>query len=111
MALNEPRKIPYDFRVFEQEGVAWLFDDSERQYPCTATPHVYAEPLYYTDREPSSNGCDDPLPDPCLFLASDVARREHEKIDNLDADDVCPAADPQEAWDAARDEACANHRV
>lgn len=88
--LNAPRQIPYEFHVFEWDGMVWLFDQSERQFPCTAVPHIYAEPLYWVDSE-----CDEPLRDGGLFL------------DDYQAPDV----PDQEAWDAAREEAHANHRI
>lgn len=98
--LNSERTIPYAFRVFESDGIVWLFDDSARDFPCTATPHVYAEPLYALD--------DDLLDyDGAYFLARDVERMETFPVP-LDADDTAPDVAEKEAWDAAREEAQAN---
>lgn len=102
--LNAPRAIPFDFRVFALDGVAWLYDDSSRSYPCTATPHVYAEPLYWLDGD-----CDEVLPDGALFTASIVEALDTVPID-MD-DDVAIETEEQAAWDAAREEACANCRI
>lgn len=105
MALNDPRAIPYAFRVFALDGVAWLYDDSSRSYPCTATAHIYAEPLYWLDGE-----CEEVLPDGALFLARDVETFDTLPLD-LDEDDVAVETQEQAAWDAAREEACANCRI
>jgi hypothetical protein len=104
--LNAPRTIPYEFRVFALDDVAWLFDESSRTYPCTATPHVYAEPLYWLDGE-----CDELLPDAALFGASAVEALTTAPIDGLDQDGVSIETEESVAWDAAREEANANHRI
>lgn len=103
--LNEKRTIPYEFRVFEMDGWAWLYDESERMYLCTSTPHVYAEPVY-----PMSGEYDDPYPEEALLRASEVESMESFSVE-IDPDDADPEMDRAEAWNAAREEANANHRV
>jgi hypothetical protein len=41
--MNEPRTIPYDFKAARLEGELIVFDDSAREYPCAATPHIWCE--------------------------------------------------------------------
>ena len=102
MALNDPRTIPYGFRVFALDGFAWIFDASAREYPCTATPHIYAEPLYSLDGD-----CDGFYPDPIYLRTPYVAKLETYAVPG-DDDDNAPDVPREEAWDAAREEACAN---
>ena len=104
MGLNKSREIPFDFRVFGMDGIAWLVDWSERVYPCTATPHVYCEALYYLDGE------DDYLPLGSHFLERDMKGRELHEVD-LDPDDTSIDSNEHDAWDCAREEACANHII
>lgn len=114
--LNAPREIPYEFRVFRLDSYVWLFDASSRSFPCTAVPHIYAEPLYGICEEI----CDDPdectgdcltLPETSgLFLARDVEKRESFAVE-LDDEYTNPKADEREAWEVAREEANANHRI
>ena len=100
--MNETRTVPYDFRVFEMDGVVWLYDESSRTYPCTSTPHVYAEPLYACD------GSDIWPLDPGLFA---VARGADPAFPG-EAVMVIPAEEEErEAWDDARGEAQANHLI
>ena len=104
MALNAPRNVDYDFRVFEHEGIVYLYDESAREYPCTAAPHIYAEPLYAQD------GSDIDGAEPGLWR---VAFRD--KTPAMDGsapvDFVDKAIDEHEAWAEAREEAHANHRL
>lgn len=104
MTLNAPRTIPFDFRVFELDGIVWLFDDSSREYPCTATPHVYCEPLYCLD-DSDLDGLDGGL-----MLASQVQALETVQVP-LDSDATAPEVSDREAWDAAREEALANYLI
>lgn len=46
MALNEPRTIDYEFRAVMRDGWVWIFDNSARDFPCTATPHIWCEGAY-----------------------------------------------------------------
>lgn len=101
VSLNKDRTIRFDFRVFALDGIAWLVDWSERTYPCTTTPHVYCEALYYLD------GDDDYLPDGSLFRASDIKESDLHGVD-LDPDDTSITTTEREAWDSAREEACGN---
>lgn len=102
--LNEPRNIPYDFKVFELDGVVWLFDDSSREYPCTATKHIYAEPLYLkTDDE----GRDVSFIEPAYFLERDVEPLKTYKVPV----EFGVGEDEREAWDGAREEALANYLI
>ena len=100
MALNDPRTIDYDFKVFIANGWVWLFDDSERTYPCSTRAHVWAEPVYSQD--------DDDLdyPDGGYFLATGVEREAVEVL-TIDHTEETEAT----AWDDAREEANANHRL
>ena len=102
MALNDPRTISYDFRVFDLDGIAWLVDWSSREYPCTATPHVYCEALYYLDGD-----CESPLPDGSYFRAGTTQSLTLHEVP-LDPDDIAIEVVEPEAWDTAREEACAN---
>ena len=108
--LNAPRETPYDFRVFESEGIVWLFDNSSRTYICSQTPNIWAEPLYWSDGE-----CDEMLPEADYFSVSrgdtlpwdtcGVGNR-HEPSGIWDE-----SVSEKEAWDDAREEANANHRI
>ena len=99
--LNAPRDLPFAFRVVAFDGVAWLYDDSSRTYPCTATPHIYMEPLYAIGHE------DVYLPDAGLFRACDIESRPSHEVP-LDSEYTAIDAAPVSAWDAAREEAQAN---
>ncbi len=93
MGLNDPREIPYEFRTFQFDGEAWLVDWSSRSYPCTATPHVWAQPV--TDRG-HVNGA--------LFIASTVERRYGlSPVEGIDPDDLGADVAEDVAWDAALD--------
>jgi len=99
MALNAPRTIPFAFRAVEIDGWVWLFDDSERTYICSASPNIWAEPLYPVD------GDDWDYPESDYFGASNPAFAKAVEVPvAFDAD-----ADSTEAWDEAREEANANH--
>jgi len=108
MALNDPRTQDYNFKVFEDWGWVWLFDDSERTYPCTFRPHIWAEALYpiaYTEEE--YDELVDCWPDGGYYLASEVEQMETVEavvIDHTEETD-------KTAWDDAREEANANHRI
>jgi hypothetical protein len=118
--MNEPRTLPYAFRVFEFAGGVYLYDDSVRSFPCTAVPHIAAEELYGLCNCGDEDGdCGDVVCCRCnngvregdaLFLARDVEGRESFPIE-LD-DEYAAAAVPEGvAWDAAREEANANCRI
>ena len=99
--LNQKRTIPFDFRVFEMDGIVWLFDESERTYPCTAIPHIYAEPMYFMNGDAESD-----LPDGNLFLASSIESRESIKVPvKIDREDW---GDEREAWNDAWEKANSN---
>jgi len=98
MALNEPRKIPFDFRVVEFDGYVWLYDNSERSYLCSAQPTIWLEPLYEVD------GDSEDYPDPCYVDAGAKCFEGSQKVLNAEAEE-----DPKDAWDSAREEAQANH--
>jgi len=108
MALNDPRTIPYKFRVFEYEHIAWLVDLSEHQFPCTATPHVYCEPLYYLDDD---GRCEDVMPDAGLFTLDHMHALVLHELDWLDPGWTTAETDETDAWDVAREEANANHLI
>lgn len=105
MTLNAPRTIPYAFKVAEIDGLAWIFDDSARTFICSASPCIYAEPLYWLGDE---DAIDEPLPDPDYFSASLGAFSDAVALD-LDSEDTAPEVPESEAWDTAREEAHANH--
>lgn len=97
--LNAPRTIPYSFKVVELEGIVWLFDDSSRWFPCTATPHIYGEPLYsIADSEDDLSWLD-----VALFTEEIVAKAKQVRGE-YPAD-----MSEKDAWEAAREEAHANH--
>lgn len=105
--LNAPREIPYEFKVFELDEVVWLFDESSRSFPCTAVPHIYAEPLYWTNQDYDG----EPMPlDGSLFRARDVEKLASQSVELWD-EDISPDIPDQEAWDSAREEAQANHYI
>ena len=117
--LNAPRTIPYAFRVFEREGWAWLYDESERTYCCSFQPSIYAEPLYpvppkgCVDPEAYDQDAYDCPPEAGYFGTSrgaDPAITGSIAID-LDSEDVAPDVSEHDAWDLAREEANANHRI
>jgi hypothetical protein len=103
MALNDPRTIPYNFRVFAFDGWCWLYDDSERTYICSATPMIYAESLYPLGDDDDAY---DYRPDPDYFGASDIERMESFEIGTAPEDE-----DRESAWDDAREEANGNCRL
>lgn len=98
MALNAPRTIPYDFKVFEMEGVVWLFDDSSRHYLCSAQAMIWADTLYWLDDD-----CDDDLLDGEYFDPDVV--KEAKTVPGEYPFDMSE----EEAWQNAREEANANH--
>jgi hypothetical protein len=111
MALNDPRTQDYNFKVFEDRGWVWLFDDSERilydpAYPCTFRPRIWAEPVY-----PLCDVKYDELvecrPDSGYYLASAVGQMETIEVLVVDHTEECD----QTAWDDAREEASANHPI
>jgi hypothetical protein len=99
--LNAPREIPYDFRVTEKDGWAWLFDDSSRTYACSATPLIYCEALYAVDEDDDWDGT---YPDPGYWAASDIDVKSAPKVPVSCAHGV----PRQDAWDLASEEAQAN---
>lgn len=123
MALNDPRTIPYAFRVVELDGWVWLYDDSSRTYICSPTPTIFMEPLYpcpvppageeWTDEqyERAHSDAYDSVPEADYWGADTIERLESIAIDNLDPDDTAPDTDEKTAWDAAREEANANCRI
>ena len=103
--LNQPRAVPYDFQVVAIDGWAWLFDDSERTYICSQTPMIWLEPLY------SEEGDDyDYPPDSTYYPAAFVKSQTCVGVD-VDPDYIGADVDHREAWDAAREEANANHLI
>jgi len=99
--LNDARIFCYAFRVVEFDEWVWLYDDSERTYPCCPTPHVYVEALYWNGNEDDHP---DYTPDPGLLTEAQI--REHPTA-SVPGD--YPHDMPRkEAWDAAREEAQSN---
>ena len=102
--LNAPREIDYDFRVVEFCQWVWLYDDSERIFPCTSTPHVHIEALYWNGDEDDDPGY---LPEPGVLTVA--------QLKDLPTGDIpveCPMTMKyREAWDEAREEASANHQL
>jgi hypothetical protein len=107
MTLNASRTIPYAFKVAGIDGIAWIFDDSARTFICSASPCIYAEPLYRLGDE---TNIDEPLPDPDYFSDSLGAFAVAVALD-LDSEDAAPGVPESEAWDTAREAAHANHRI
>ena len=108
MALNDPREIDYDFKVFEMDGWVWLFDDSERTYPCTTRPHIWAEAAYpLCDTEAEHDEAMEYWPDGGYFLSSEVEKVETVEVLVVDHTEETDKT----AWDDARDEANGNHRI
>ncbi len=132
--LNGPRAIPYDFRVIEWDHEVLLIDASEHTYPCSTRPHFYFESLYSL---PPSRGDGCHVPDcegvveeneweesfcpvcgceydglsviePGLVLVSVVDLDKAIKVE-LDSEHTHAGVSEREAWDAAREEANANH--
>lgn len=104
MALNDPRTIPYQFRVIELEGIVWLYDDSERTFICSATACIFAQPLYAIDDEEME------LPGGEYWVAGDIECRESFPVP-LDPEFIGPQVPYREAWDAAVEAANANHII
>jgi len=105
--LNAPRSIPYAFKVVALDGCVWLYDDSSRTYVCSAQPCIWAEPLYALDPDDS----DELLPEADYYAASTIEQLDSEPIDGLDPDDISPDNCERDAWERAREEAHANHRI
>ena len=104
MALNEPRTIPYDFKVVEIDDEVYLYDDSSRTYCCSVTPAIFVEHLYGLTEEWAE--------DPYYLDGSYFDARVIEKLESISVPVECPAdMDEQEAWEAARDEAKGNHLI
>lgn len=99
--LNGPRTVPYDFKVFSMDGVVWLYDNSSRHFLCSAQAMIWAEPLYWWEPE-----CDDILPDADYFDASGIEGFGPVDIASYPAD-----VSEKEAWNDAREDAHANHRL
>lgn len=134
MALNDPRTIPYDFRVLLFNNEVFLYDDSSRTYPCSTTPHVYIEALYSIRPEVGSEcplckcgtvqGSWDEDPrcagecgtvfdglswsEPGYLTEAQLSRCVQEPV-LLDPEDVAADVPRKDAWDAAREAAQANH--
>lgn len=130
--LNAPRELPYDFHVVAIDGEVWLYDKSEHVHACSLTPCYDMEPLYalgveagdecslchhglIQDEDPPTCGglCGtvfDGLAwsEPCLRNVREVLRLESIKVE-LDNEYISPSVPRREAWDAAREEANANH--
>jgi len=133
--LNTPREIPYAFRVVEVDEVVWLYDDSTRWHLCEAAKSIWMEPLYHQmlgeggDECPRckngtleetmdevrcmgecgaiSASCGAVLPDAAYWSASDIEARESKAVP-LAEEYVAVDVPEKDAWDAAREEACAN---
>ncbi len=105
--MNEPRTQAYNFRAFIRDGWAWLIDDSTRHYPCTARPHIWAEPLYPTDceTEEAFHEAMYAVPDGGYYLASEVEQMRCVSVMVLDHHEQAE----REAWDEAHEEATSNH--
>lgn len=101
--LNQPRTIPYSFKVFEYEGIVWLYDDSSRTYICSAQPSIWAEPCYWIDGE-----CDERLPEPDYFDSGIPGKCPSANL-RADREEYRWDVSESEAWDCAREEAHANH--
>ena len=111
MALNDPRTIPFAFRVVALDGCVWLYDDSSRTYACSSSPLIWAEPLYTLDLDEDDDGAE-LLPDPNYWAASTIEQLDSEPLDlDLDPDDISPDTCERYAWDAAREAAHADHRI
>lgn len=95
--LNQPRTIPYTFKVFEHEGIVWLYDDSSRDYPCTSEPHIFAEPMYNHDM-------DEELQVEGSYFTEDMLGVTHTVKGMYPVD-----MSREEAWNTAREEVQANH--
>lgn len=134
--LNAPREVPYDFKVVELEGVAWLYDNSERTFIASANPTIWMEPLYSTcpaedDQCPRClNGTigyeygearcrgecgstwveDIHGIEPNYWGASSIEKLTAYDVP-LESDEISASVPEKEAWDAAREEANANHLV
>jgi hypothetical protein len=103
--LNEPRSIPYAFRVVEIDDIVWLYDDSERTHLCSAQKSIWAEPLYSTGED--TDGLVDGI-DPAYFDARTIEALVSMPV-RLDDEYTGPQVSETEAWDAAREAAHANH--
>ena len=108
MGLNEARRSAFYFYVFEHDGYAWIYDDSTRTFACSSTPSVYAEVLYPINRDDDDDGI---YPDPAYFTVNRFIddgpqMKGAVKVVMIDAD-----VPEREAWDEAREEACANCRI
>jgi len=100
---EEERTLPYRFRVFEYDETVWLYDANERMHPCTAVPHYDAVPLYDTGQGDGMT-----QREPGMFLAKNVDRYTSVAVE-LHDEEVAPDVPRPAAWDAAREEANANH--
>ena len=105
MALNDPRTQLYAFKIFEANGVVHLFDDSTRDYLCSAEACIWVEPIYWVDGE-----CENVLPETGYWSARKVARLVVLTVP-LHDDDIGIGVPEEMAWDAAREEAHANHQL
>jgi hypothetical protein len=119
--LNAPRTIDYEFRVFEHDDWVWLYDESARSYPCTAQPHIDAEPLYpaysrIDDCDERTAACeaayDEAPPEPGLFLVGrptgTFAQPTPAMKGSLLVMTLPFDMDEREAWDEAREDAQGN---
>lgn len=99
---NEPREIPYEFRVVAFDNWCWLYDASERTFACSATPLHSLVPLYpLFDPEEWSE------PDPILVSVSTIAALDTRPVP-LAAEYTAADVSEDSAWEAAHEEACAN---
>lgn len=115
--LNASRDIPYQFKVVLFDEWVWLYDDSVRTYIASSTPTMYLEPLYYVgparilegdDEAEEPPDWDGPYPDPTYLSAYSFGELETADV-SLDEEWTAPTCPEADAWDAAREEARANH--
>lgn len=125
MALNQPRSIPYAFRVCEFDGWVWLYDDSSRTFIASLTPTIFVEPLYpvpsppegieWTDeqREAAYMDAYDSVPDSDYYEARFIERFSWVAIPLNDDEEAADWSEDGEriAWDSARDSAVSNCRI
>ena len=104
MALNDPREIPYEFRVVAFDDWAWLYDNSERTFICDTWPKIYMEALYALEEGEHELY----PPEPNYFHAHSIEALESFPLE-LESEEVRADVERQEAWDTAREEANANH--
>jgi len=104
VAINDPRKIDYDFKLLLYDEWVFLFDDSERSFLCSSIASVYLVPVFKAGTSPWETDTlyvEQPeicYTDPLYMRACDL--HHYPKVDLIPVD---KDEDNDHAWDEAHE--------